>query len=126
MSTSFGRWLACLVFVGCGSQQVMLVAPVEEVRGTCFSHCETLFGARPTLNCGERKEPLHVLVCTYDSPSRPEPNDPRAGPPAHGEAETICRTACARAGLETVEACWTLQMSDAQPAVACRYRVGHH
>jgi hypothetical protein len=46
--------LAWLLAAGCATHPVVLLAPGEDASGNCFQRCETLFGARPTLNCGPR------------------------------------------------------------------------
>ncbi|MGC4118060.1 MAG: hypothetical protein QM765_26625 [Myxococcales bacterium] len=111
--------LVSLVLSGCASPMVMLVAPAEGEPANCFEACEALFGLKPTVNCGVRKEPRRVLTCSYD-------HRYPAQVPAKGEAEVACREQCASAGLEKVEACWAVKTQSGEATVACRYQVPFH
>ncbi len=110
---------AVMLAVGCASQMVVLVAPGKNADANCFEACEALFGLKPTVNCGVRTRPERVLTCSYDH------RHPRAEP-ASGVAEAACRAECSRAGLESVDACWSVTTASGEPSVACRYKVPFH
>lgn len=119
MKSIRGIVVAGWVAVGCASPTVMLVAPVEPTEANCFETCEALFGLRPTLGCGVREAPRRTLTCSYDH-RYPAPE------PAQGEAGVACRAECDRAGLEKVEACWSVKTKSGKATVACRYQVLYH
>lgn len=119
MRALLGLLLAGTLAAGCASPMVMLVAPVEPADGSCFEACEAVFGIKPTLNCGVRKEPKKALTCGYD-------HRYPAQVPASGAAEASCREQCASFGLEKVEACWAVSTQGGEPTVACRYQVPYH
>jgi hypothetical protein len=107
--------LPFLFLLGCTTHPVMLVAPGEPPGGNCFEACQAVFGARPTLNCGEREGPPRTLVCSYD-----------AWASSDAGASGSCQAECERAGLRGVEACFPLTTAAGAPAVGCQYRVGYH
>jgi hypothetical protein len=107
--------LFLVLLCGCYTHPVTLVAPAEPPAGDCFAACQAIFGARPTLNCGEREGPPRTLHCSYD-----------AWPLAGDAGAGTCREECERAGLKEVEACGAVTTTAGAPAVGCQYRVGYH
>jgi hypothetical protein len=116
MKAPFFGALMTFVALGCSSSSVTLVAPQKAGVGNCFDACEKLFGARPTLNCGERTAPGKALLCSYDR----WPKGPPAAP------QDSCRDKCAREGFQEIEACWSVDTQRGEKAVACQYRAGSY
>ncbi len=114
--------MAATLLSGCFSHPVTLAVAAESPGANCFEACASAFGAKPTLNCGERARAAAspILLCAYQNWPAP------ASASAQPAGDAACRAARAEAGNERVEACWSLTTQRGATAVACRYAVGAH